>query len=576
MCQPVKNEPCDDLAPTILVGTFREVNSEWIVQNKLYNLPLPKGYHCDQYKRFTHIVLWDNREEPISYTAKFSSVEDRKWLRDRGYATSSSPHGDEYVIFALGRKVSHEKILSDPTADVFVCSSRFTGRIDKDFYTRPLPKCGGRSIPNIFEKLRPFVEKWRSAYSFDPVQTDFLQTIIPARDFPVVRGVEYADGVIRVHDGQAEAAPPTFNCAPFRLGEFFCGPGGLACGAMSAQIENPNFRIEHAWSNDYDQETCNTYAENICNGHPETVICHDVRKLRLDDPRLTPIDGFAFGFPCNDFSVVGEHKGIDGSYGPLYQYGVAVLRRFRPMWFVAENVGGLASANEGAAFKKILGSMKDAGYRIYPHLYKFEDYGVPQTRHRIIIIGIREDLPYVFYPPSPMALQERDNSSRAALEEPPIPQDAPNNELTAQNPRVVERLQYILPGQNAFTANLPEHLRLNVRGAKISQIYKRLNPDKPAYTVTGSGGGGTHIYHYHEPRALTNRERARLQTFPDAFLFAGSKESVRKQIGMAVPPRGARIIFEALLRTLAGIDYEHIECNISDDGELKNRKESAK
>ena len=87
--------------------------------------------------------------------------------------------------------------------------------------------------------------------------------------------------------------------------------------------------------------------------------------------------------------------------------------------------------------------------------------------------------------------------------------------------------------------------------------------------MTGSGGGGTHIYHYSEPRALTNRERARLQTFPDAYLFTGSKESVRKQIGMAVPPRGAQIIFGALLRTFAGIEYEHVECNITDEGVLK-------
>lgn len=246
-----------------------------------------------------------------------------------------------------------------------------------------------------------------------------------------------------------------------------------------------------------------------------------------------------------------------------------MLCRFRPLWFVAENVGGLASANEGDAFKRILADMKDVGCRVYPHLYRFEDYGVPQTRHRIIIVGIRDDQPQVFRPPSPDAFAKCDNSSRAAIEEPPIPADSPNNEHTAQNPRVVERLNHILPGQNAFSANLPPHLRLKVRGAKISQIYKRLDPTKPAYTVTGSGGGGTHIYHYSEPRALTNRERARLQTFPDGFLFTGSKESVRKQIGMAVPPRGVRIIFEALLRTLAGVEYRHVECNITEDGECR-------
>ena len=88
--------------------------------------------------------------------------------------------------------------------------------------------------------------------------------------------------------------------------------------------------------------------------------------------------------------------------------------------------------------------------------------------------------------------------------------------------------------------------------------------EKPSYTVTGSGGGGTHIYHWEEPRALTNRERARLQTFPDTYEFQGTKESVRKQIGMAVPCRGAQIIFEAILKSFAGIDYPSIEANIDE------------
>ena len=109
---------------------------------------------------------------------------------------------------------------------------------------------------------------------------------------------------------------------------------------------------------------------------------------------------------------------------------------------------------------------------------------------------------------------------------------------------------------------MPSNLRLNVKGAKLSQIYKRLQPDKPAYTITGSGGGGTHVYHWSENRTLTNRERARLQTFPDNFEFIGSKESVRKQIGMAVPPNGVKVIFEAILKSFAGIDYPSIECNI--------------
>lgn len=348
----------------------------------------------------------------------------------------------------------------------------------------------------------------------------------------------------------------------FRLGELFCGPGGLAWGAMNADIGDPAYKIVHAWANDYDASTCETYTHNICPTDPDSVKCGDVRKLDIDS--LGSIDALAFGFPCNDFSVVGEQKGFDGTYGPLYTYGVKVLKKYHPQWFLAENVGGLRSANEGSAFEKILSDLKAAGYKIYPHLYKFEEYGVPQARHRVIIVGIRDDLPYEYKVPSPAPYKDIDNSCKTALEVPPIPADALNNELTKQNSKVVERLTYIKPGENAFTADLPEHLQLKVKGAKISQIYKRLDPSKPAYTVTGSGGGGTHIYHYSEPRALTNRERARLQTFPDTYEFMGSKESVRKQIGMAVPCKGAKIIFEAILKTFAGISYDSVPTNLKE------------
>lgn len=352
----------------------------------------------------------------------------------------------------------------------------------------------------------------------------------------------------------------------FRLGELFCGPGGLAWGATNANIGNDDYRIIHAWANDYDQSTCDTYITNICPEAPESVLCGDVRKLSQDGvlAGLSEIDALAFGFPCNDFSVVGEQKGFDGTYGPLYSYGVQVLKSHQPKWFLAENVGGLKSANEGNAFQKILADMRAAGYRLYPNLYKFEEYGVPQARHRIIIVGIREDLPYEFKIPSTELYKDVDVSCKTAIEKPPIASDALNNEKTRQSDAVVKRLSYIKPGQNAFTADIPEEYQLKVKGAKISQIYKRLDPDKPAYTVTGSGGGGTHIYHWDEPRALTNRERARLQTFPDTYEFKGSKESVRRQIGMAVPCEGARVIFEAILKTFAGIDYPSMDANIEE------------
>ena len=348
----------------------------------------------------------------------------------------------------------------------------------------------------------------------------------------------------------------------YRLGELFCGPGGIAWGATHAEINNPEYRIIHQWANDYDQDTCNTYIHNICPNAPKSVYHEDVRKF--DMSKLPDIDALAFGFPCNDYSVVGEQRGMDGVFGPLYSYGVTALKTFKPKWFLAENVGGLRNANDGKAFTKIINELKSAGYNVVPHLYKFEEYGIPQARHRIIIVGIRNDIDVVYHVPSTVPYSNTDNTCRNAIENPPIAEDAFNNELTRQSAQVIKRLEHIRPGQNAFTADLPDELKLNIKGAKISQIYKRLDPNKPSYTVTGSGGGGTHIYHWAEPRALTNRERARLQTFPDDYEFIGSKESVRKQIGMAVPCKGAKIIFEAILNSFAGIPYDYIEPNINE------------
>ena len=344
------------------------------------------------------------------------------------------------------------------------------------------------------------------------------------------------------------------------LGEMYSGPGGLGLGATNSSIHVGRIRhnFEPVWATDFDPDTCQTYARNVASKHEGMqVICRDIRELEIS--QLPKVDGLLFGFPCNDFSVVGESKGLKGEYGPLYRYGVKYLDHAEPKFFLAENVSGLSSANSGKAFETILRELSGAGkygYELAVHLYKFEDYGVPQTRHRIIVLGIRGDLDVRFQIPRPMGERV---SAQKAIESPPILDEASNNERTVQSRQVVARLKHIRPGENAWTAKLPKALQLNVRGAKLSHIYKRLDPTKPSYTVTGSGGGGTHVYHWEENRALTNRERARLQTFPDDFTFLGSKESVRKQIGMAVPPKAAEIILTAVLKTFACVAYDAVE-----------------
>lgn len=357
----------------------------------------------------------------------------------------------------------------------------------------------------------------------------------------------------------------------FKKGELFNGPGGLSLGAKLASAVSKDgevFKIVHEWSNDFDINACKTFAHNICgNVNDPSVHCGPVEKLPIGDRNiLGDIDCFAFGFPCNDYSNVGEKKGLNGEFGPLYSYGVKVLKEYKPKFFVAENVGGLQSANEGRAFiqilKELVSPSEDVEYVVTPHLFKFEEYGVPQARHRIIIVGIRKDIAdsgVEYRVPAPTTPNSADfKTSKSAIIDPPISEEAENHEVTVHKQNVVDMLNHIPPGENAWYMGIPEELRLNVRGARLSSIYKRLDPNKPAYTVTGSGGGGTHMYHWEQPRALTNRERARLQTFPDDFVFIGTKEAARKQVGMAVPPKGAKIIFEAILKSFAGIEYDSV------------------
>jgi DNA (cytosine-5)-methyltransferase 1 len=355
------------------------------------------------------------------------------------------------------------------------------------------------------------------------------------------------------------------------IGEMYCGPGGIGYAAKNSSIihEDIQYKFTHRWATDYHADTCMTYENNIAKHEDNCDVIHaDITKY--DISKLPNVDGFLYGFPCNDFSITGETKGLDGKFGPLYTYGVNYINKCNPKFFFAENVSGMSSANSGAAFKLILKSLAEAGkfgYKLTINLYKFEDYGVPQARHRIIIIGMRSDLGVTFKVPKP---NMKRMTVKECIEKPPIEKTVGNQEKTRQSATVVERLKHIKPGENAWTADIPEHLQLNVKGARMSMIYKRLDPDKPSYTVTGSGGGGTHVYHWDEPRALTNRERARIQTFPDDFAFFGSKESVRRQIGMAVPVEGAKIILKAVLKTIAGKPYESVDASHSFEDLIKD------
>ena len=165
------------------------------------------------------------------------------------------------------------------------------------------------------------------------------------------------------------------NKTMFKLAELFSGPGGLALGTISSSVDDGNgnyYSVQPIWANDIDQDSCNTYAKNIHNGGGGHVVCAPVEKINFE--KVPKFDALAFGFPCNDFSLVGKQKGFNGKYGSLYAYGVKAINTHNPMWFIAENVNGIQSANNGEAFKVILKDLQKAGkgYSLTTHLYKFE------------------------------------------------------------------------------------------------------------------------------------------------------------------------------------------------------------
>ncbi|MDP4117164.1 MAG: DNA cytosine methyltransferase [Bacteroidota bacterium] len=323
----------------------------------------------------------------------------------------------------------------------------------------------------------------------------------------------------------------------------FSGCGGLDLGFVQAGFET-------VWANDNDHWSCETYKRNFGNH----IVEGDIADINFKNtPDCDLITG---GFPCQDFSMIWKRGGLTTDRGNLYKFFVRAVAEKKPKAFVAENVKGLLTANKGQAIKQIVKDFQNVdqvGYRIYANLFKFAEYGVPQLRERVIIVGIRSDIPFEFKKPLPTHTPDTYVTAKEALKG--VDNISWNNEPLAIKEHTRQLISLIPPGGNF--ADIPKSNPYYVKGM-ISHVYRRLHPDKPSTTIIAGGGGGTWGYHYQEPRPLTNRERARLFCFPDDFIFEGNITQVRRQIGNAVPPKGVRLVAEELMKLFNGA-YEKTE-----------------
>ena len=329
------------------------------------------------------------------------------------------------------------------------------------------------------------------------------------------------------------------------------------CGGLDLGFHQQGYNV--VWANDFNEWAAKTYRHNL----GDVMHCGDIEKVVPDKPNAVPAcDLILGGFPCQDFSMIWKRPGLNGERGNLYKSFLRFVAAKKPKAFVAENVKGLLTANNGKAIEQIVTDFESIcpGYVVKPKLYNFADYGVPQFRERVLIVGIRIDTGFDFYHPKPthgpkgaIPYVTAGMALKGALSV------KSNNEKMKIAPKTVKMLGLISEGGN-FT-NIPMDSPYYVKGM-ISHVYRRIHRDEPAKTIIAAGGGGTWGYHYPEPRPLTNRERARLQSFPDSFEFIGSVAEVRRQIGNAVPPQGVAELAKALMPLFRG-EYEPVDLKLA-------------
>ncbi|MGD0336213.1 MAG: DNA cytosine methyltransferase [Candidatus Omnitrophota bacterium] len=275
------------------------------------------------------------------------------------------------------------------------------------------------------------------------------------------------------------------------------------------------------WANDIDPDCVETYKANI----GDHIVLGDIRCM--DVGSLPDAEIVIGGFPCQGFSCANLKRSDRDERNNLYIEFFKVIKNKQPMFFVAENVRGILSLSGGRAMRMIMEDFSGAGYRVEYRLFDVADFGVPQNRRRVIIYGIRNDLPEDLTPKFPAPTHAKDSKSTSskrwvtigdALENVPDPdssEDALSNHVFSKY-KVTNR---------DFTG------------------HRTTDPNKPSPTILARGngkGGVCAIQHPSNKRRLSVRESAIIQTFPNDFIFSGSMTSMYRQIGNAVPVHFAK------------------------------------
>lgn len=333
----------------------------------------------------------------------------------------------------------------------------------------------------------------------------------------------------------------------FNVLDLFCG-----CGGLSKGFEEAGYNI--LIGVDFEQSALNTFnlnhegAEGVCLDLSQKESFDKIDEL-LNGRKLDVIIG---GPPCQGFSLTGP-RNFDDERNKLYLAMIETVRRYKPQAFLIENVPGMANLYKGAVRDEIIKRFTDMGYNVAYKIVCAADYGVPQIRKRLVFVGLKNSqIPYTF--PLPYLTPDNYITCEDALSDLPSLEDTLGEEVSSYTCAPLNNFQREMRGETDLLHN---HTAINHKqfvkdvialvpdggnykdlppGVGESRIFHmawtRLNSKRPARTVDT---GHRNLFHYKYNRCPTVRESARIQTFPDNFVFLGNRGQQNRQVGNAVP-----------------------------------------
>ena len=552
---------------TVIACTCRVANYGWIKERRIYNLPLPVGSRVPRdrdhgYAAVTHIIVYAQDLPALACSAKYVRDVDAAWLAANDYKVSKQPHADRYALFELGTEATEAELLDNSRSDIYVCSTRWNGPIDADFFSRPLPKCDGKSVPNIFERIRPFLSKWHAAKAYNPVQMDFFEAL------------KDCVSKSRTRKGKRPVAV-----------DLFAGCGGLSLGFEQAGFDivaAVEIDPVHAAVHEYNFPMAATICADIKN-----ISGHDIReRAGLGDRDVDVIFG---GAPCQGFSMIGK-RALDDPRNQLIGHFLRIVRDIRPKYCVLENVKGLTLGKHAQFLSELIEELKKIDYNVLlPYrVLNAADYGVPQNRERLFLIAARSDQKLPSYPDTvagKVTIREaigdlpdadrfdclweddsapvkwRTDSDYARKLRGQCPDDGnfgyernfDVNRLTASR-----RTMHGEISQQRFLAAPQGETEPHSRFFKLA--WNGQSNTLRAGTDSARGGfTSPRPIHPVLPRVITVREAARIHSYPDWFRFNKTKWHGFREIGNSVPPLLARAVGRMIVKALGATPQKPTE-----------------